>query len=112
MSEITLNVYKAENKNEVEKTYTANGYDLMLGTVEDFMNILDLDKMGDQIEVAKMVVKGYGQIKPLLKDVFPELTDEELKRIKVPELVQTIVQIGLSIVDSLKELKPGNTARA
>lgn len=112
MSEITLNIYKEDNKNEVEKTYKADGYDLMLGTVEDFMAILDLDNINNNIEVAKMVVKGYSQIKPLLKDVFPGVTDEELKRVKVPELVNTIIQIGMSIVDSLKELKPGNLTRA
>ena len=112
MAEIALKIYKAENKNEVEKTYKADGYDLMLGTVEDFMSILDIDKMTDNIAVAKMVVKGYGQLKPLLKDVFPGITDEELNRVKVQELVQTIMQIGLSIIESLKELKPGNVKGA
>lgn len=112
MSEITLKIYKAGHKDQVEKTYKAEGYDLMLGTVEDFMDIIDLDKIKDNIEVAKMVVKGYGQIKPLLKDVFPGITDEELKRVKVPELAQTIIQIGLSIIENLKELKPGNVTGA
>lgn len=112
MGEITLNIYKENNKNEIEKTYRAEGYDLMLGTVEDFMNILDLDNLNNNVEVAKMVVKGYSQIKPLLKEVFPEITDEEFKRIKVTDLVNTIVQIGISIVESLKELKPGNPMRA
>ena len=33
MATITLNIYSAENKNEIEKTYTQESYDLMLGTV-------------------------------------------------------------------------------
>lgn len=109
---ISLNIYSADDKNKVEKTYTAQGYDLMLGTVEEFMRIIDIDKIGDNIEVAKMVVRGYGQIKPLLRDVFPGITDEELNRVKVNELVKTIIQIGLSIADGLKELYQGNAQRA
>ena len=109
---ITLTIYKQGSKKEIEKTYEAEGYDLMLGTVEDFMQIIDVNKMGDSMEVAKMITKGYGKLKPLLKDVFPEVTDEELNRTKVAELVKTIMQIGLAIGDSLKELKSGNLQRA
>lgn len=109
---ITLNVYEADDKNKVEKTYKTEGYDLMLGTVEEFMRIIDVDKLGDSVEVAKMIVKGYGQIKPLLRDVFPGITDEELNRVKVTELAQTIMQIGMAVADSLKVLNQGNLARA
>lgn len=105
MSEITLKIYKQGSKTEVEKTHKAQGYDLMLGTVDDFLSIIDVDKLGDNTEVAKMVLQGYGQIKPLIMDVFPELTDEELKRVKVNELIQTIVQIGISVVENLDYLK-------
>ena len=109
---ITLNVYEADDKNKVKKTYKTEGYDLMLGTVEEFMRIIDVEKLGDSVEVAKMIVKGYGQIKPLLRDVFPGITDEELNRVKVTELAQTIMQIGMAVADSLKVLNQGNLARA
>lgn len=109
---ISLKVYAKNDKKVVEKTYETEGYDLMLGTVEEFMRIIDIDKLGDSMEVAKMIVKGYGQLKPLLMDVFPEITDEELNRTKVNELVQTVIQIGLSIGESLKELGSGNAKRA
>ena len=109
---ISLKVYAKNDKKVVEKTYETEGYDLMLGTVEEFMRIIDIDKLGDSMEVTKMIVKGYGQLKPLLIDVFPEITDEELNRTKVNELVQTVIQIGLSIGESLKELGSGNAKRA
>ena len=109
---ISLKVYAKNDKKVVEKTYETEGYDLMLGTVEEFMRIIDIDKLGDSVEVAKMIAKGYGQLKPLLRDVFPEITDEELNRTKVVELAQTVIQIGLSIGDSLKELSSGNPKRA
>lgn len=107
MATIKLDIYSEKDKKKVEKTYTADGYDLMLGTVEDFMEIIDLDKLDDNMEVAKMVVKAYGKIKPLLKDIFPELTDSEFKRVKVPDLVLTIIQLGNAVLESLNTLNTG-----
>ena len=108
MSVIELNIYSKEDKKKVEKTYKTNGYDLMLGTVEDFMQIIDVDKMDDKTAVAKMIIKGYSQIKPLIMDVFPELSEEEFKMVKVTDLVGTIMQIGTSVVESLNLIKSGN----
>ena len=88
-----LNIYKKDNKNEIEKTYTVESYDLMLGTVEDIMQVIDFDKMDDNVAVATMVVKCYSQLKPFLKDVFPGVTDEELTRVKVKELITTFKEI-------------------
>lgn len=105
MANITLNIYKKGDNSKIEKILEAEGYDLMLGTVEDFMEIIDIDKLNDKNEVAKMAVKGYKQLKPLIMDIFPELQEDEYKRIKVNELVRLIVQIGTSIVESLDLIK-------
>lgn len=93
MSEIRLNIYKADNKNEIEKTHKVEGYDLMYGTVEDFIGVIDLEKMTNDVEIIKAVVSCLGQLKPLLLDVFDELTEDELKRTKVKELVPCLVLI-------------------
>lgn len=108
MSAIELNIYKKNNKKEIEKTYSVEGYELMLGTVEDFMDVIDIEKLGDNIEAAKMLLKCYKQLMPLLKDIFPEVTDEELKRVKVNELVRTFMQLGTAIVEGFDVLKKGN----
>ena len=73
--QITLNIYNKQK--EIVKTHTAEGYDLMMGTIEDFMDIIDVEAINDTTALAKMVIKGYKQIKPLMQDIFPELTDEE-----------------------------------
>lgn len=109
--EIAMNIRKKGGKG-IEKTYRAEGYDLMLGTLEDFMAIVDLDKMDDPVEVVKMVTKGYGALKPLLMDIFPELTEDELRRVAVADLVEVVKQIALSVIDSLGLIKSGNAARA
>ena len=105
---IELNIYKKGSKKEIEKTHRVEGYELMLGTVDDFMNIIDLEKLADKGEAAKMLTKCYRQLMPLLKDIFPEVTDEELKRVKVNELVKTFMQVGTAIVDGFDVLKQGN----
>lgn len=107
--EIKLNIY---NKREIVKTYTAEGYDLMMGTIEDFMEIIDIEKINDTAAVAKMVTKGFEQIKPLMKDIFPGLTDEEFRGIKVTELVQVMAQIGAAVINNLGILKQGNSTGA
>lgn len=107
MSNITLNIYEKGNKKEPAKVLEAEGYDLMLGTIEDFMEIIDIDKIDDSVELAKMVVKGYDQLKPLLKDIFEDMTDEDFRGVKVPDLVLTIVEVGKAIGESLNILKTG-----
>ena len=107
--EIKLTIYNGKN---VVNTYTAEGYDLMMGTIEDFMDIIDIEKLNDTGAVAKMVMKGYAQIKPLMKDIFPGLTDEEFRGIKLTELVQVMAQIGAAVINNLGILKQGNSTGA
>ena len=41
-----LNIYKKENgKKVIAKTYEAETYDLMYGTVEDFLNLIDVQNI-------------------------------------------------------------------
>lgn len=108
MAKISLNIYDKNDKTKISKTYEADGYDLMLGTVEDFMEIIDVDKINDEMEVVKMAARGYNQLKPLLKDIFPGLTDQEYRCVKVNDLVYTIIQLGSAIVENFKGLNSKN----
>lgn len=95
--ELKLNIY---NKKEVVKTYKAETYDIMFGTVEDLIKVLDLDTMqsGDDVEIikvaTKVVITGLDDIiKPLLKDIFEGLTDEELRNTKVTDIVKVLLDV-------------------
>lgn len=107
MGILKLNIYKEDNKNEIEKTYTAEGYDLMLGTLQDIMAIIDIDKInsGNEIELAKMAIRGFDQITPILRDVFPGVTSEELRRTKTKELVPLFVDLTKEAIGTLAPLK-------
>lgn len=109
--EIKLPIY---NKKEVVKTYTAETYDIMFGTVEDLIGVLDLDKFtsGDDKDflkgIALAVPGAFGLIKPLLKDVFDGLTDEEIKHCKLADVIKVIVSI---IKFSISQITADATAK-
>lgn len=107
MSEIILNIYKQDNKQEIEKTYRTDSVDLLFGTVEDLLNVIDLDKINDDKEVAIMIVKGWNQLKPFLKDVFPGLTDEDIKRIKINDIIPVFTNIFTAIGENIGLLVAG-----
>lgn len=94
--ELKLNIY---NKKEIIKTYTAETYDILFGTVEDLINVLDLDNLNsqDNLEVVKVamnvVMSGMDIVKPLLKDIFDGLTDNELRNTSVREVANVLVEV-------------------
>lgn len=108
MATLSLNIYSAEDKNAVEKTYTTESYDLMLGTVEDLMQLIDVDKMNDNIAITKMVASSYKKLKPFIKDIFPGVTDDELMHVKVKELIPLFINVFKSVADDLNLIKTGN----
>lgn len=104
--ELKLNIY---DKKQVIKTYTAETYDLMFGTVEDLLELINIDNLqsGSDVEIIKLVgnvvVKGMNIIKPLLKDVFEGLTDDELKCTKVNEIAKVLVAIVKSSINEMSK---------
>lgn len=109
--ELKLNIYE---KRKIVKTYTAETYELMFGTVEDLLNLINLDnlKSGSDVELLKIasevVLKGMGIIKPLLKDVFDGLTDDELRNCKTIEIAQVLVEI---IKFTIAEISKGSNGK-
>ena len=106
MQEIKLNIYNRKTK-EIEKTYCVDSVDLMFGTVEDIINVIDVDKLNDRGEAAKMIIAAWGQLKPFLKDIFPELTDEEIKGIKINEMIPVFFDIFRAISENMGILANG-----
>lgn len=100
--ELKLNIYKGR---KIEKTYTVHEYDIMLGTVEDLICLLDskaflnFDQKDEDwfSEVIGIVTGVLGNVKELLKDIFVDVTDEELKRIRVKEVIRTVILPMMSL---------------
>lgn len=87
--EMKLNIYK---NGEIAKTYTASEFDLMWGTVEDLLSIVDVDKLDDAVAIGKAVIAVLPQVKPLLKQIFPGITDSEIRNTKTKELVSVFIK--------------------
>lgn len=106
-----LNIYE---KRKIVKTYTADTYDLMYGTITDIANVINLDdiKTGSNEEILRLVVKllptGLDSVNNLLKDIFDGLTDEELKHVKVKEIAQVLVDV---VVFTYNQLRGGDNSK-
>lgn len=99
-----LNIYE---KKRVVKTYEADTYDLMFGTLEDVADAVKLDelKTGSDIELIKMVsnlvLTSMDTVKELMKDIFDGLTDEELRNTKVSEMAAVLIDVVKFTIDQL-----------
>lgn len=106
-----LNIYE---KKKVVKTYTADSYDLMFGTVEDISDAVKLDEMktGSDAEVLQAVIRlittSKDTVKDLLKDIFEGLSDEELRNTKVREQAQVLVEV---VTYTFSQLRKGTGAK-
>ena len=109
MADLKLNIYDGKS---IEKTYVAEEIDIMFGTVEDLLDVIDFDNLNDEKEVVKVVIKTLNNLKPFLKQIFDGLTDDEIKRTKVKELIPLFVDIVKYTMDELKALMSKNPRRA
>lgn len=108
--DLKLNIYE---KRKIIKTYTAETYDLMFGTVEDLLDVMDIDNIqaDNRTELLKAVAKVLAHsmdiVKPLLKDVFEGLTDEELRNTKISEIVDALSNIVTYSINQITKGKNG-----
>lgn len=84
---IVLKIYEGK---EVIKTYSAETIDFSFGVVEDVLDALDFENMksGNKTELAGIIIKCSKQLKPFLRDIFPGVTDEELRNTRIQNLIE------------------------
>ncbi len=99
--ELKLETYKTENGKEViDKTFYAEDFKLKYGTVTDFVEIIDFEqlKTGSDAEIVllvwKAVVNGKDIINSLLKRIFTNLTDEDLRNTNIDAIVKVLVDLA------------------
>lgn len=90
---LILKVYDKTGRT-VEKTHKSTTYDLMFGTVIDLMELLKIEDIDNQAELLKTIYSAWSEITTVLSAVFPDVTAEEWKRVKVKELIPLIVDIA------------------
>lgn len=106
--ELILNIYGKERK--VEKTYRTNDYEVMHGVVEDLLDALDIEAMTGKdrdsmlAAVSRLLRSRKDVIYPLLKDIFPGLTDDEIRRTTTVELVNVIISVAKYSLGEIRAL--------
>lgn len=103
-----LNIYK--NQNEVAYTFETDAYDLMYGTVEDVLDILD-EVTGENAtndDLIKAISSNRDKLNDLLLDIFPDATAEDLRNVKVKELIPLFIELFGFVKDSFGESKTKN----
>lgn len=112
--EIKLNIWK--NQKEIEKTYTIDSFDIMWGTIEDLIEVIDFNEFANQLTsdgmsntalinmAASALTNSRDLINNTLKDVFVGLTDDELKKVKLKELINVALQLITGSVNIMQDL--------
>lgn len=101
---LKLNVYK--NQKEIAKTFEVEAYDLMYGTVEDIFNVLDgVTGNETNADLLKVIQDNRTKLNDLLLDVFPDMTKEDLRNIKIKELVPFFLDLFGYVRDSFSTRK-------
>lgn len=94
-----INIYK--NQREVEKTYEVDNYDLMYGTVEDILALFDdIDDLKDNMQIFNVIKKNRSKLNDFMQDIFPDLSDDELRRIKLKELIPVFMELFAYVTNS------------
>lgn len=98
---LKLNIYDEAGK-EVVKTVSSSTFDLMFGTIVKLMDLLKIENIENNLEILKVVYGAWNEIKEILSTVFPGVSEDEWKHVKVKELIPIIIEIGkFSISEAL-----------
>lgn len=102
--ELKLDIYRTRfcKKDDIEKTCTANDFELSLGVCEDVLNMINIDMFEGGLEAlsdesqkalfTSLVKNGLPFFKDMLKEIF-EITDEEVSKTKLSDIVKVVISI-------------------
>jgi hypothetical protein len=100
--ELKLNIYADRFCRRVERTVTANTFDLSTGICEDVLDIINIDMFEGGLsslsnesmqEIAIGIVRnGFPFFVELCKELF-ELTDDEVRHTKIEDIAKIVVEI-------------------
>jgi hypothetical protein len=98
-------VVKEKGKGK-KKTYTANAVDLSFGVVDDTIKALSPEKVdfSDSMALGKAILGAWKQIAPILMELFDGVTEEELRTVKMTNLVEIAQEIFEHLSETISVL--------
>lgn len=100
--ELRLNIYTDKKCKELERTAIANDFELSTGVCEDVLQLVKVDQIDDLAALSEesqaavlveIISNNFEEFKNLLKNVFDDLTDNDLSRTKMNEMMSVVAQI-------------------
>lgn len=93
MKKEKLELQVKDKKGNVIKTVEANTFDVYFGTIDNLMRLLDIDEQTSSFELLKKITKAWGEVTELLGDIFPDMTDQDWKYVRLNDLVPIVLRI-------------------
>lgn len=92
----------------IEKTYEVENFRIPYGVIQDVLHLVEVDKLNDEMAIAGMLLEVFDLVDPLLKDLFPGLTDDELRHADFVDIGLVFTGVARYAIEKLsKGLKRG-----
>lgn len=118
--ELKLDIYTTRLCRKVERTATAQDFELSTGVCEDVLDIINIDMFEGGLAslsnesatelVIGIIKNGYPFFMDLIKEIF-EISDSEAKRIKVTDIAKVVLDIIKYSFSQLAGAFGGGTAK-
>lgn len=90
--ELILKIYDKTGK-KVEKEVKGETYEIMFGTIQEIMSLLEITEYTDSWTLLKKVSGVYNELTNVLDGVFPGVSADEWKRVRLKELIGLLLEI-------------------
>lgn len=100
--ELKLNIYTDKKCKEIAKTLIVQDFELSTGVCEDVLRLIKVDEIDGITAMSEesqaellidIITNNFEQFKDLLKNVFDDLTDEDLSKTKIKEMMRVVALI-------------------
>ena len=91
MEELRL-VIKDRNS-EIIKSVRARSFDIRFGTIDNLMGLLNIDENTTSFELLKKISTTWNEVTTLLDDIFPDMTKEDWKLVRINDLIPVVLQV-------------------
>lgn len=92
----------------IEKTYEVENFRIPYGVIQDVLHLVEVDKLNDEMAIAGMLLEAFDLVDPLLKDLFPGLTDDDLRHADFVDIGLVFTGVAWYAIEKLsKGLKRG-----
>lgn len=94
---------KLKTKNKV---YTAETFDVSFGVIDDTIKALNPETVDfeDKLALGKAIMGAWKQVEPILMDLFDGVTHDELRTVKMSNLVGIVKKLYVYMKEELSDI--------